>query len=62
MEFPFIDNNLLMFRQPALRCKASVQPGFSPYLRAVLSESVEMVSPGFEVLKIPTELNIALNF
>ena len=54
--FSLSNNNLLMFRLPALCCKTSIEPGSSPrLLGAVLSGPLEMLSPRFEVLKIPTE-------
>ena len=56
IRFPLVNNSVLMFRLPALCCKTSIYPGFSPVLlRVVLSGSLEMLSPGLEVLKIPTD-------
>ena len=46
-----------MLRLPALCCKPSASPLSSPRrLRAVLSGSLEMLSPELEVLKIPTKI------
>ena len=45
-----------MFRLPAISFKLSKRTGSSPPLfGTVLSGSLEMLSPGLEVLKIPTE-------
>ena len=48
--------NLLMFSLPALYYETSIEPGsFLCFLRAVLSGLFKMLSPGFEVLQIPTK-------
>ena len=52
--FSLINNNLLMFRKPALYCNTSIYLGFPPHiLRAVLSGLLEILPPRLEVLKIP---------
>ena len=51
-----ISNNLLMLRLPALSCKISIQSDSFPFLfGAALSGPLEMLSPGLEILKLPTK-------
>ena len=58
-----MNNDLLMFRPPALCCKISLAPDSSPHvLGAVISGSLELSSPSLEDLKIPMGNNITLYF
>ena len=53
--FSLINNNLLMFRLPALCCKTSVYPGSPPhFLRTVLSRLLVLPPPGLKSEKFPT--------
>ena len=55
-----INNNLSMSRSPAPCHKLLYNLDSRP--TSALSRSLEMLSPGLEVLKFPTELNITLDF
>ena len=56
MWFSLMNNSLLMFSLLVLCCKACIQSGSSPCFSIVVpSGSLEMLSPRFEVLKMPTE-------
>ena len=52
----FFNNNISMFRLPALCCKTSIWPSSSLRLpRALLSGLLEILFVGFDILNIPTE-------
>ena len=61
--FSLINNNHLMFRLSYFCYKNAIYPGF-PHclLGTVHSGWLEMLPFGLEVLKIPAQKNIALNF